>query len=124
MDSPHTHLARGFNWLGGATVIAKIIDFSTILAVLMFLTKEQVGVASLVVSIAMVVEAFDGLGTAEALVQARSVSRLQLDSLFWFVIGAAGPCWPRPGSRRSMASPGCRPISSRRRSSSLWSGRR
>jgi O-antigen/teichoic acid export membrane protein len=89
MDSPHTHLARGFNWLGGATVIAKIIDFSTILAVLMFLTKEQVGIASLVVSIAMVVEAFDGLGTAEALVQARSVSRLQLDSLFWFVIGAA-----------------------------------
>jgi O-antigen/teichoic acid export membrane protein len=89
MDSPDTHLARGFNWLGSATVIAKVIDFSTILAVLMFLTKQQVGVASLVVSIAMVVEAFDGLGTGEALVQAPSVSRLQLDTLFWFVIGAA-----------------------------------
>jgi len=89
MDSPHKHLARGFNWLGGATVIAKIIDFLTILAVLLFLTKQQVGVASLVVSIAMIVEAFDGLGTAEALVQAPSVTRLQLDTLFWFVIGAA-----------------------------------
>jgi O-antigen/teichoic acid export membrane protein len=89
MDSPHKHLDRGFNWLGGATIIAKIIDFSTILVVLLFLTKEQVGVASLVVSIAMVVEAFDGLGTGEALVQARSVSRLQLDTLFWFVVGAA-----------------------------------
>jgi O-antigen/teichoic acid export membrane protein len=89
VDSPDKHLARGFNWLGGATIVAKIIDFSTILAVLLFLTKEQVGVASLVVSIAMVVEAFDGLGTAEALVQAQSVSRLQLDTLFWFVVGAA-----------------------------------
>jgi O-antigen/teichoic acid export membrane protein len=89
MDSHHRHLARGFNWLGGATIVAKFLDFSTILAVLLFLTKEQVGVASLVVSLAMVVEAFDGLGTGEALVQAQSVSRLQLDTLFWFVIGAA-----------------------------------
>ncbi|MDB5393785.1 MAG: lipopolysaccharide biosynthesis protein, partial [Rhodospirillales bacterium] len=89
MDSHQKHLDRGFNWLGSATIIAKIIDFSTILAVLLLLTKEQVGVASLVVSIAMVVEAFDGLGTGEALVQAPSITRLQLDTLFWFVIGAA-----------------------------------
>ncbi len=91
-DHRHSHrrnLARGFNWLGGATVIAKLIDFSTILAVLLFLTKQQVGVASVVVSIGMVVEAFDGLGTSEALIQAPSVSRLQLDTLFWFVVGAA-----------------------------------
>lgn len=89
VSSHHRHLSRGFNWLGGATVIAKIIDFSTILTVLLFLTKQQVGIASLVVSIAMIVEAFDGLGTGEALVQAPSVSRLQLDTLFWFVVGAA-----------------------------------
>jgi O-antigen/teichoic acid export membrane protein len=88
-DGPRRHLGRGFNWLGGATIIAKVIDFSTILAVLLFLTKQQVGVASLVVSIAMVIEAFDGLGTGEALIQAPSVSRLQLDTLFWFVTGAA-----------------------------------
>lgn len=89
MDSYRKHLGRGFNWLGGATIIAKVIDFSTMLAVLLFLTKEQLGVASLVVSIAMVVEAFDGLGTGDALVQAPTVSRLQLDSLFWFVVVAA-----------------------------------
>ena len=82
-------LTRGFNWLGGATLIAKIIDFSTVLAVLVFLTKHQVGIASLVVSIGMVIEALDGFGTNEALVQARSVSRLQLDTLFWFVVGGA-----------------------------------
>ena len=89
MESHRDHLTRGFNWLGGATIVAKVIDFSTILVVLLFLTKEQVGIASIVISIAMVVEAFDGLGTAEALIQAPSVSRLQLNTLFWFVTGAA-----------------------------------
>jgi O-antigen/teichoic acid export membrane protein len=88
-ESHERHLGRGFNWLGGATIVAKIIDFSTILAVLLYLTKDEVGVASLVVSIGMIIEAFDGLGTAEALVQAKAVSRIQLDTLFWFVVGAA-----------------------------------
>jgi O-antigen/teichoic acid export membrane protein len=88
-NSPDHHLDRGFNWLGVATLVAKVVDFSTILAVLLFLTKAQVGVGSLVVSIAMIVEAFDGLGAGEALVQARSVTRVQLDTLFWFVIGMA-----------------------------------
>lgn len=82
-------LRRGFNWLGGATVLAKIIDFSTIFAVLTFLTKQQVGVASLVISAGMVIEAFDGLGTSDALVQASSVSKRQLDCLFWFIMGVA-----------------------------------
>jgi O-antigen/teichoic acid export membrane protein len=89
MDSHQHHLTRGFNWLGGATIIAKLVDFSTILVVLLFLTKAQVGIGSLVVSIAMIVEAFDGLGTGDALVQASTVSRLQLDTLFWFVLGLA-----------------------------------
>ena len=89
MDSHRRHLARGFNWLGGATILAKVIDFSTILIVLLFLTKEQVGLASLVVSFGMVVEALNGLGTSEAVVQAPSVGRLQLDTLFWVVVGAA-----------------------------------
>ena len=80
MDSPTNIWPAASTGWAGATIIAKVIDFSTILAVLLFLTKEQVGVASLVVSIAMVVEAFDGLGTGEALVQAQSVSRLQLDT--------------------------------------------
>lgn len=87
--SHRRHLGRGFTWLGGATIIAKVIDFSTIIAVLLFLTKAQLGVASIVVSIAMIIEAFDGLGTGEALLLAKTVSRPQLDTLFWFVTGTA-----------------------------------
>jgi len=89
MDAHQEHLRRGFNWLGGAMVIAKAADFGTILVVLLFLTKEQVGVASLVIAIGVMIEALDGLGTSAALVQAQSLSRLQLDTLFWFIGGTA-----------------------------------
>jgi len=89
MDSPQQHLRRGFSWLGSAMIIAKVTDFATILVVLRLLSKEQVGVASLVVAFGMVIEALDGLGTSTALVQAPSLSRLQLDSLFWVIVGAA-----------------------------------
>jgi O-antigen/teichoic acid export membrane protein len=89
MESHQQHLRRGFNWLGGATIVAKITDFATILLVLRFLTKEQVGAGSLVVAIGAVIEALDGLGTGTALVQAPSLSRLQLDSLFWFILLSA-----------------------------------
>ena len=89
MATHRRHLGRGFNWLGGATIIAKLTDFATIIVVLLYLTKQQMGIGSLVVSIATVVEAFDGLGTGDALVQAESISRKQLDSLFWFILGAA-----------------------------------
>ena len=70
-------------------VVAKTIDFCTIFAILLFLTKQQVGVASVVLSIGMVVEAFNGLGASEALLQARSVTSVQLYSLFWYIMLAA-----------------------------------
>jgi len=83
------HLGRGFNWLGGATIVAKVVDFSTIIVVLLYLTKAQLGIGSLVISIGMVVEAFDGLGTGDALVQASVIGGRQLSSLFWFILAAA-----------------------------------
>ena len=89
MDDSRSHLRRGFNWLGGATVVAKAVDLATLFVVLLYLTKTQVGIASLVVALGTVIEALDGLGTREALIQARSVSRAELDSLFWFILGAA-----------------------------------
>ncbi len=92
VSSEHGHagsLRQGFAWLGGATALARVIDVSTTLLLLTLLTKKQVGVASLVISFAMMLEALNGLGTGEALIQARAASRLQLDTLFWYVLGAA-----------------------------------
>src|SRR3984893_14600678 len=89
VDSHQLHLRRGFNWLGSAMIVAQVTDFGTILIVLRLLSHEQVGAASLVVALGTVIEALDGLGTSTALVQAPSLSRVQLDSLFWFIVGAA-----------------------------------
>ncbi len=83
------HLARGFNWLGSAMIVAKIVDFSTIIVILLYLTQRQVGIGALVLSFAMMIEAFDGLGTGDAIVQAPDLARRQLDGLFWYVIGIA-----------------------------------
>ena len=43
MEGHQQHLRRGFNWLGSATIFAKITALATILLVLRFLTTEQVG---------------------------------------------------------------------------------
>ncbi len=88
-DEHRRQLRRGFNWLGGATIVARIVDVLTTLAMLLLLTRKEVGIASLVVSIGMMVEAFNGLGTGQALIQARSLSRVQLDTVFWYGLGAA-----------------------------------
>jgi O-antigen/teichoic acid export membrane protein len=89
VEGHRRQLGRGFNWLGGATIVAKILDFATIVLVLLLVTKDQLGIGSLVVSIGMVVEAFDGLGTGDALVQTRTIEPRQLRSLFWFILAAA-----------------------------------
>ncbi len=89
LEGHQRHLGRGFNWLGGATIVAKTVDFSTIIVVLLYLTKAQLGIGSLVISIAMVVEAFDGLGTGDAVVQASVIQHRELSSLFWFILAAA-----------------------------------
>lgn len=89
MDDHRRHLGRGFNWLGGATVIARVVDFATILAVLMFLTKAEVGTASLVISIGMMIEALDGLGTGDAMVQAPVLTPHVRDTLFWVGIASS-----------------------------------
>lgn len=90
MHSDHQHLSRGFNWLGGATVAAKLVDFSTTFAMLLLLTKRQVGIASIVISVGMIVEGLNGLGIGDALIQAPAVCRRQLDSLFWYILAVAG----------------------------------
>ncbi|WP_072571803.1 oligosaccharide flippase family protein [Granulibacter bethesdensis] len=89
MDNHRQHLARGFNWLGGAAIAARVMDIASTVIALMFLTKEQVGIAAMVIATGMVIEALDGIGAAEALVQAPRISRTQYDSLFWFVMTAA-----------------------------------
>ncbi len=88
-DDARRHLGRGFGWLGAASAVARLVDLLTVVAMLLLLTRAQLGVGSLVVSIGMIVEAFNGLGTGGALIQSPSVSRVQLETVFWYALGAS-----------------------------------
>ena len=83
------NLKRGFVWLGSARVVSLMADLGGLVAALLFLSREELGLATLSWSIAVVLEAFNGLGIGAGLVQAKTVSRAQFDSIFWYVIGIA-----------------------------------
>ena len=93
-DSYRRHLGRGFNWLGGATLIARIVDFSTILVVLLYLTKQQVGIGSLWLRSAWSSRRSTGWAPARRWCRREAVAREQLDTLFWFVLGRRRPWSP------------------------------
>lgn len=87
-----TSIKQGLVWLGTASALMRVFELLTTLAIWWLLTKEQIGLAALSWSIAVVLEAFNGLGVGTALVQAKEVSRGQLNSLFWYTLGLAGVC--------------------------------
>jgi O-antigen/teichoic acid export membrane protein len=88
MDA-RSHIKRGLFWLGSASLAAQLFDLFSTFAVLWFLTKTDMGVATLAWTIAVIVESFNGLGVGTAMLQAPSISRRQLDSIFWYTTGLA-----------------------------------
>ncbi len=79
-----SELKRGLLWFGSATLLMRLLDVAGLVILLRKLSREDMGIASLAWSVAIVVEALSGLGVGSALVQTKDVSRRELDSLFWF----------------------------------------
>jgi O-antigen/teichoic acid export membrane protein len=57
--------------------------------VLWFLSRPEMGVATLAWSVAVILEAFNGLGIGTAVLQAKSIDEEQFDSVFWYSTGVA-----------------------------------
>jgi len=89
MEDPGSHIRRGLVWLGSAAAFARVIDLLALVAVLFFLTKEEVGVATVVWAFGMLMEAVSRLGLSLAILQAKDISRTQLDSAFWSMLLAS-----------------------------------
>lgn len=87
--SAHEDIRRGFVWLGAASVIARILEGGSVLVVLWFVSREQIGVATLAWSVAVFLEAMNGLGLNTALLQAREVTQQRLTAAFWFTMALA-----------------------------------
>ncbi|MFT3925882.1 MAG: oligosaccharide flippase family protein [Myxococcales bacterium] len=89
MSEERQQLARGLVWLGSATAVARILDALSLILVLRFLTREQIGVATLAWSVAVFVECFNGLGIGTATLQQPDLTPRQTSSAFWYATGIA-----------------------------------
>jgi len=85
IDARH-HLKRGLFWIGSANLLNQLIDLVSIIIILAFLSKEEMGIATLAWTVAVIMEAFNGLGMSTALVQAKTLSRNQQDSSWWYIM--------------------------------------
>lgn len=78
------HLARGLVWLGSATAVSRIIEGLSMVLVLRFLSRDEIGIATLSWSVAVFAEAFNGLGIGAATQQRPDLSEEQKSSAFWY----------------------------------------
>jgi O-antigen/teichoic acid export membrane protein len=84
-----SQISRGFLWLGAASTATAIIDGLSSLVIVWFLTREQMGVATLAWAVAVFLEAFNGLGIGMALVQAKTLSDKQKSFCHGYAIAFA-----------------------------------
>ena len=83
------HIKRGFVWLGAASAVSRLLDAGSTLGVLWFVSREELGLATLAWSLAVFVEAFNGLGIGTALVQSPTLEREDLSDAFWYAMAVA-----------------------------------
>lgn len=94
-------MKRGLWWMGGATLAMRLLDVGGTLIVLQFLGPGEIGIATLAWSLAVAMEAFNGLGVGQVLVRQKEMTHAELSGLFWFctllgvaataVMGAVAP---------------------------------
>lgn len=83
-EDPKKSIKSGFLWLGIASTLSQILGAVTMVIAMIFMTKEDIGIATLALSFAVIVEAFNSLGTNQALLQAKTISPEETHSVFWF----------------------------------------
>ncbi|HEY6881808.1 MAG TPA: oligosaccharide flippase family protein, partial [Polyangiales bacterium] len=82
-------IRRGFVWLGAASVIARVLDACSVLVVMWFVSREQIGLATLAWSASVLLESMNGLGLNTALLQTPQISQEKLTAAFWYTLGVA-----------------------------------
>lgn len=82
-------ITRGVLWLGSASLVSQLVDAGSIVVVLWYLDRAEIAVATLAWSVAVLMEAFNGLGVATSIVQAKSLNERQLSTLYWYVMAIA-----------------------------------
>ena len=87
MNEPNSNIKQGFLWLGTANIAAQIFDVISSVLILIFLSKTEIGLATLAWSFAVIVESFNGLGVGTSMLQKKDLPQKEVNSLFWFSTG-------------------------------------
>jgi O-antigen/teichoic acid export membrane protein len=96
--------------MGGATLAMRLLDVAGTLVLLRFLSRAEVGLATVSWSIAVVLEAFNGLGVGVVIIRRRELSHQALSGLFWMctllgVVAVAAVTVIAPWLARSFGDP-------------------
>jgi O-antigen/teichoic acid export membrane protein len=87
MEDEHHEIRRGLLFLGSAGALARLVDLAAIVVVLFFVTKEEVGAATVAWAFTTIAEAAVGIGLGTAIVQAPTLEdRLKRASVTFALI--------------------------------------
>ena len=87
IQSTKKTIRSGFMWLGIASIVSQALDAISTIVVMMFITKADMGLATIAVQFSKCVEAFIALGVGKALVQDNDLTENETHSLFWLAVG-------------------------------------
>ena len=82
-----SRVARAFAFSGVGNILAKGMFLVSLLIVLKLMGTDDFGVASIVLAVFAITEAFNELGLGVALIQRKETSRDEIDALFWVSLG-------------------------------------
>ena len=81
---PQKSIRSGFLWIGIASTVSQILSAVSMFVLMIFLTQEELGTATIAVSFGVIMEAFNSLGTNQAFLQSKEITHDEVHSLFWF----------------------------------------
>jgi len=87
VEHPSRQIHRGLLWIGSAAATTRVVDLGSTIVILFFLTKEELGGATVAWTIGMILEATNRVGLDIAIVQSKEIKRIQLNSAIWFSLG-------------------------------------
>lgn len=87
-ENPKKSIQKGFVWIGFASILSQILDAAAMVVAMIFLTTQEIGLMTLALSLTAILEAFNSLGTNQALLQDNALTREETHSVFWFASGS------------------------------------
>lgn len=83
---PEKRIKSGFAWMGAASIGSQILMALAMVIAMFFLTPEEMGLSTIVIAIASIMDSFAGLGMGQAVLQDNDLKENEVHSAFWFAV--------------------------------------